>query len=71
MNESINKPKATVPGMNSQFAAFPPLELCNLETHELMENSARSTINTVCGDYMVRNGGKKPRIVSAFTKLTV
>lgn len=47
--------------MNSQFAVFPPLGSYNLETQGLMENLALSTINTICGDFMVRDGVKKAK----------
>lgn len=63
-----------MPGMNSQFAVFLPLGSCDLKTQGLMENSELSSINTICGDCMVRDGGKKkkkPRTVPAFTKLTI
>lgn len=50
-----------MPGMNSQFAVFLPLGSCDLKTQGLMENSELSSINTICGDCMVRDGGKKKK----------
>lgn len=47
--------------MNSQFAVFLPLGSCDLKTQGLMENSELSSINTICGDCMVRDGGKKKK----------
>lgn len=68
MNEELNKAEAGVPGMNSQFAVFLPLGSCNLKTQELMENSELSSINTICGDCMARDGGKKAKDSSSLHK---
>lgn len=72
MNETINKPKARVPGMNSQFAVYPTSGSCNLEHTRATGEFSISTIDTICGDCMGRNGGKKARETAPdLTKLTI
>ena len=54
--------------MNSQFAVFLPLGSCDLKTQGLMENSELSSINIICRDFMVRNGGKRAKDSSSLHK---